>query len=333
MKKTFIKSISSILAAALSCGSLAISAGAEVILRKDEVTFLKSVTPAECIEYKIYNNHFLITPSDTLDSFTGTKAFLADPTAKDCIEYNIWPNKYNIVSPHYVTGNLITENNGYYKYLSDDGYSAGTIEIKPNTYPCKKGVCYDTVKKIDDDSYNYYLILPLDAEDIPKAEAFIESDDREGLYDFLADINAYEDPYFGSQNTFTSVVNRDYTPVNENSIWAVNNYTQDEIYQQVIDRFVYPYFGLQPNPTSGDASDSKYELDFELNIGDANMDNKVSLTDIIMINKMSIGSIAPLNSIQRYLADVDGSMVIDAEDVSLIMQYILGIIEDFPNMN
>ncbi|MGN0592124.1 MAG: dockerin type I repeat-containing protein [Ruminococcus sp.] len=329
MKKTFIKAVSSLISLTLFGTSLMIPADAEVIQQMDpdgnvESTFFINVTPAECDEYKLFPNHFGIDPDDPLDE-NGSRAFFTDPSAKICIEYNIFPNKYNIIPPRHVTGNLITENNGYYKYLSDKGYSNSTFEVQPNVYPCKKGICYDVIKRYRDEIL--YLYLPLDAEDIPKAEAFIEADDREGLYDFLAEKNAYEHPYFGELNDFTAVVNRDYTPAIEN-IWAIQNYTPDQVYQEVIDKFVYPNFQLPPNPT--DVSGAVEELDYELIIGDANMDGKVSLFDIIMVNKMSIGSIVPSNSIQRYLADVDGSTVIDTNDVTLLVQYVVDKIDGFP---
>ncbi len=331
MKKKFLKLLSIVISSGILFSSLMLTANAEVVFQNYEIadsqsTFFMNTTPEECNEYKLYPNHFGIDPNDPLDT-NGARAFFADPSAKTCIEYNIYPNKYNIIPPRFVTGNLLIENTGYYKYLSDKGYSYGTMEVKPDIYPCKKGVCYDVVKKINSDEI-LYLYLPLNAEDIPNAEAFIEADDREGLYDFLAGKNAYEHPYFGEMNDFTSIVNRDYTPAIENSIWAIKNYTPDQIYQEVIDKFIYPNFKLPPNPTA--ASDSIDELDFELNIGDINMDNRISLTDIILVNKMSIGSIEPLNSIQRYLADVDGSMVIDNDDVILMMKYAIDLIDAFP---
>lgn len=303
-------------------------ANAEVIQSSTDADtkFFINVTPTECDEYALFPNVFLIDPDDP-DDLSGSRAYFADPTAKMCIEYNIYPNKYDIIPPHHVTGNLLTENNGYYKYLSDKGYKNATFEITPDVYPCEKGICYDVVKRIDDEIY--YLSLPLDAKDIAKAEEFISSDNREGLYDFLTEKNAYEHPYLGELNNFTSVVNRDYTPVNENSVWAVNGATPDQVYQDVIDIFVYPSFQLPPAAT-GAAAGSITELDYKLLVGDVNADDKVSISDLVLINKMSIGSVVPLNTIQRYLADVDGSKVIDSNDVLLMMQFMIDIIDTLP---
>lgn len=329
MKNAFVKTAASLLSLALFGTSLIMPANAEVILQNDtdgdvQSTFFINVTPAECDEYKLYPNHFLIDPNDPLDT-NGSRAFFADPSVRTCIEYNIYPNKYDIIPPRFVTGNLLTENNGYYKYFSDKGYASGTLEVKPGVYPCKKGVCYDVIKRIDEDIF--YLDLPLDAEDIPTAEAFIADDDREGLYDFLAAENAYEHPYFGELNDFTSVVNRDYTPAIENSVWAVKNYTPDQIYQEIIDMFVYPTFQCAPTATA--ASDSTYQLD-SLQVGDTTLDGKVSVLDIIKVNKICVGAIVPSNAIQYYLADVDGSNVIDSNDLLLLLQYAMNVIDKFP---
>ncbi len=328
MKKIFSKITISLTVLAMLGMAAAMPANAEVIQSSTDAdtTFFINVTPEECDEYALFPNVFSIDPSDPDDS-NGSRAFFADPTAKMCLEYNIYPNKYDIIPPHHVTGNLITENNGYYKYMSDKAYENGTLEVTPGVYPCEKGVCYDVVKRVGDELY--YLTLPLDAEDITAAEGFISSDDREGLYDFLAEKNSYIHPDFGEVNDFTSVVNRDYTPVNENSIWAVNGATPDEIYQDIIDIYVYPSFQLPPTAT-GAAAGSITELDYNLIVGDVNVDDKISISDLIAINKMNIGVVVPSNTIQRYLADVDGSKVIDSSDVTLMMQFMLDIIDVLP---
>lgn len=323
--KKLIKSISSFLAVALAASSLIMPANAEVIIQDgadgdSQSMFLINVTIDECDEYKIYPNHFFIDPNDPLDT-NGSRAFYSDPSIKTCIDSNIYPNKYDLIPPTYVTGSLITENNGYYRYLSDNGYENGTFEVCPNVYPYKQGVCYSVEKRYKDDIL--YLYLPLDAEDIPKAEAFIEADDREGLYDFLAAANAVEHPYFGEINEFTSLINRDYTPVDENSI--LNLYTPEQIYQKIIDNYVYPHFSYPPNAASSGSSAGS--VTDSLMVGDVNQDGKVSVFDVIKVNKMHIGVITTSNAIQIYLADADESNKIDYNDIITLMRMALDIEE------
>lgn len=321
MKKLF-KPLFSFIALAIISTSMAIPASAEVIIQDgadgdSQSMFLINVTIDECDEYKIYPNHFLIDPNDPLDS-NGSRAYFSDPSIGACIDSNIYPNKYDLIPPTYVTGSLITENNGYYKYLSDDGYENGTFEVEPNVYPYKQGICYSVEKRYKDDIL--YLYLPLDAEDIPKAEAFIEADDREGLYDFLAAANAVEHPDFGEINEFTSLINRDYTPVNENSILSL--YTHEQVYQKIIDNYVYPHFSSHPNATAGGSvTDS-------LTVGDANQDGKISILDVIRINKICAGIINTSNAVQIYLSDIDGSNAVDNDDIVHLLSYVVDLTDD-----
>ena len=330
MNKLF-KTLSSLIALAVISTSAVIPAGAEVIIQEGadgdaQSMFLINVTIDECDEYKIFPNHFLIDPDDPLD-MNGSRAFYSDPSIKTRIDSNIYPNKYDLIPPTYVTGDLITENNGYYKYLSDEGYENGTFEVSPNVYPYKQGICYSVEKRYKDDTL--YLYLPLDADDIPKAEAFIEADDREGLYDFLAAANAVEHPDFGEINEFTSLINRDYTPVNENSV--LNLYTPEQIYQKIIDNYVYPHFSYPQNATSGGAyagpaTDS-------LMVGDANKDGKISILDVIRINKIHAGIIRTSNAVDVYLSDINASNAVDNDDIVHLLNYVVGITDRIAEQN
>lgn len=337
MKKTFARLISSVLSVSILCSISAIGANAETIFKYDADgnvthTFIRSLTVEEVDKYNIRANPLCVVPNQKLDPddpfYEGSiRALFADPSASFCVEANIYPNKYGIIPPDYIAKDPITENNGYYKYLSDRGYESGTFEIEPGVFPCEAGLYYGLMKLTGNELS--YLTLPLSADDIPKAEAFIEANDREGLYDFIAEKHQTTHPYFGEQNDFTSIVNRDYTPAYSGMVWCgkfLDECTPDQIYQMVIDQYVYPYFGAQKNPTSG----SSETPDVNLIIGDTDMDGRVSIVDIVLTNKMCLGVIAPKDTIQRYCADVDGNHVIDSNDLLLMMQFAVQIIDEFP---
>ncbi len=407
MKKTLLKVASSVMSVAMIGTSLVLPADAEMIYRGYTVSstreslYFINLTPQECDEYKIYNNYFGIDPDDTLDKF-GYREYYSDPSLSTCMDANIYPNKYNVVPPTYVSNRLITQDNGYYKYRTS---STPTFEIESGVFPDQRGICYSVMEKIEDDEL-LYLYLPLDAADIPIAEAFIEADDREGLYDFIVEKNAYVHPYFGELNPVGDFINRDFT-------WAEGynpypDYTTEQIYQWAINYYVYPSF--QPNavPTSAGAGNSAvvtnklngddmgkaaefietndrtglYDFLCEINdtlqndkyfkwcttnytgsyvlddesynevlqnyvlpeveldstasntseppvIGDTNMDGRISIQDIIMINKISSGIVKLGNYNQAQAADVDGSCVINADDINLMTQYLVDLIDDF----
>lgn len=337
MKKLFAKAISSVLSVSLLCSLSALTANAETIFKYDAEgnvthTFIRSLTVEEVDKYNITVNPLGIIPNETIDPNdpfyeNSVRALYTDPSADFCVEASIYPNKYGIIPPDYIAKDPITENNGYYKYLSDYGYESGTFEIEPGVFPCEAGLYYGLMKLTGNELS--YLTLPLSADDIPKAEAFIEANDREGLYDFIAEKHQTTHPYFGEQNDFTSIVNRDYTPAYSGMVWCgkfLDECTPDQIYQMVIDQYVYPYFGAQKNPTSG----SSETPDVNLIIGDTDMDGRVSIVDIVLTNKMCLGVIAPKDTIQRYCADVDGNHVIDSNDLLLMMQFAVQIIDEFP---
>ncbi|MDE6020329.1 MAG: dockerin type I repeat-containing protein [Ruminococcus sp.] len=154
-----------------------------------------------------------------------------------------------------------------------------------------------------------HMVSRLSDENFAKAQEFIDADDRVGLYDFLYEIHPYpdQDHYF---------------------IWWTTNFTgsyviDDDQYEIVLKHCVLPFDAdIKEDPLAPAPSTA----------GDINFDGNVSLFDIIMINKMSVGAVLPQNMDQAQAADVDGSMVIDAYDVNLTMQYVLGIIEAFPDI-
>lgn len=337
MKKTFARLISSVLSVSLLCSISAIGANAETIFKYDADgnvthTFIRSLTVEEIDKYNITLNPLLVTPNEELDPddpyyHNSPRSWLIDPSPGTCIEAIIYPNKYGIIPPDYIAKDPITENNGYYKYLSDKGYEYGTFEVESGVFPCEAGLYYGLMELTGNELS--YLTLPLSADDIPKAEAFIEADDREGLYDFIAEKHQTTHPYFGEQNDFTIVINRDYTPAYSGMVWQgklLDDCTPDQIYQMVIDQYVYPFFGPQKNPTSSSTETS----DVNLIVGDTDMDGRVSIVDIVLTNKMCLGVIAPKDTIQRYCADVDGNHVIDSNDLLLMMQFAVQIIDEFP---
>ena len=155
------------------------------------------------------------------------------------------------------------------------------------------------------------MVYVLSDENYEKAMEFINADDRVGLYDFLydvkgVDINNPQDNYYFI--AFTTNFTGSYV-------------LDDMNYNAVIKYFVMPYDADNPYPPLATAPPI---------IGDANMDGKVSLFDTIMVNKMVIGAIKPQNIIQAQAADVDGSCVIDMDDVDLIMKYTVDLIDTFP---
>lgn len=337
MKKLFAKALCSVLSVSLLCSVSALTANAETIFKYDADgnvthTFIRSLTVEEVDKYNIRANPLAVVPNEDFDPDdpfyeNSIRALFADPSASACIEFDIYPNKYGIIPPNHIAKDPITENNGYYKYLSDKGYESGTFEVESGVYPCEAGLYYGLMKLTGDELS--YLTLPLSADDIPKAEAFIEADDREGLYDFIAEKHQTVHPDFGEQNDFTSLINRDYTPAVSGMFWQgmfMDDCTPDQIYQMVIDQYVYPYFGSQNYPLA----DSGEPTNVNLIVGDANMDGRVSIVDIILVNKMCIGSIAPKNTIHRYCADVDGNQIIDSNDLLLMMQFAVQIIDEFP---
>lgn len=141
------------------------------------------------------------------------------------------------------------------------------------------------------------LVPRLSDEDFAKAEEFIEADDRIGLYDFLYEIHSYpyQDHYF---------------------IWFTTNFTgsyilDDDSYNYVLEHYVFPIDLDNLPPAIAPAPPT---------IGDVNMDGKISINDIILVNKISVGAVLPNNMYQAQAADVDGSTVIDNDDVILMMQ-------------
>ncbi|MGN0630288.1 MAG: hypothetical protein ACI4JN_03065, partial [Ruminococcus sp.] len=156
MKNLFAKALSSVLSVFLLCSVSALTANAETIFKYDADgnvthTFIRSLTVEEVDKYNITVNPLNVIPNEDLDPDdpfyeNSIRALYTDPCANFCIEANIYPNKYGIIPPDYIAKEPITENNGYYKYLSDKGYESGTFEVESGVYPCEAGLYYGLMK-------------------------------------------------------------------------------------------------------------------------------------------------------------------------------------------
>ena len=230
------------------------------------------------------------------------------------LKYNIFPNPYHVLPEPDENYQAVYEDTGDYKYYTN--YSYGTYIIKPDVYPCETGWYF----KIQNNN-NSFLEIPLDAEYIPQAEAFIEADDRIGLYEFLLKFNGHE----ADSNSYT-LFEYFSTDKNGNCIY----YENDDAYRSIINKFVYPHF-TQGDPISGGGE--PIVTPPTPTFGDLNMDGNVSLFDIIMVNKMVIGAIKAQNVQQFEAADVDRSYILDMDDVNLIVKYAVDLIDTFPVEN
>lgn len=159
-----------------------------------------------------------------------------------------------------------------------------------------------------------HMVSQLSDEDFAKAEGFIEADDRVGLYDFLYEIHTEPDG-----------VVHDFYFISFTTGFTDSYKLDDDSYNTVLKHYVLPF-----------DADAEREDPIAVPtpiIGDVNMDGKVSIFDIIMVNKISVGIITVQNIDQALAADVDGSYVIDANDVNLIVQYAVDLIDTFPVEN
>ncbi len=66
----------------------------------------------------------------------------------------------------------------------------------------------------------------------------------------------------------------------------------------------------------------------EIALGDVNGDNRIDVNDVTLIMQHIVG-VKLLDSIQEKAADVNGDGRVDVNDVVLIMQYVLGLIDSF----
>ena len=70
-------------------------------------------------------------------------------------------------------------------------------------------------------------------------------------------------------------------------------------------------------------------ITFNMKLGDANCDGKITSADAAAILRAAVG-LAPLTAQGMINADVDGDGEVTAADAAIILRYVVGLIEVFP---
>ena len=63
--------------------------------------------------------------------------------------------------------------------------------------------------------------------------------------------------------------------------------------------------------------------------GDANIDNRIGIQDAVLMNKSMVGAV-DFNEDQNKVTDLNGDNVVDSEDLSILLQYLVDDIDTFP---
>ncbi len=63
--------------------------------------------------------------------------------------------------------------------------------------------------------------------------------------------------------------------------------------------------------------------------GDANIDNHIGIQDAVLMNKSMVGAV-DFNEDQNKVTDLNGDNVVDSEDLSILLQYLVDDIDTFP---
>ncbi len=195
-------------------------------------------------------------------------------------------------------------------------FAAIEYEDWGTSYDYRDRVCLEYIKADDFEGLTAYIeswkTEENNNEGFDKMLDYVRADDRVGLYDYLVEcyiLEHYPD-YTGEYSMFDNDLYFDHY-----FTWFLTQFrgtyaTGDEDYAFLLKMKVLP---ADPNVKEPPISTP------ELVPGDANMDNRISITDIISINKIAVGIITPNNVNHAIACDFNNTGRIDMNDVTDLM--------------